>query len=67
MSTTDVKVTGRVESPCIRICTLDDDDVCLGCYRDITEICGWASASDNERLTIVEAAEARRLVRQRRD
>ena len=67
MSATDVKVTGGVESPCIRICTLDDDDVCLGCYRDITEICAWTSAGDNERLTIVEAAEARRLVRQRRD
>ena len=67
MSATDGKLHARVESPCIRICTLDDDDICLGCFRDITEICAWASASDSERLSIVEAAEARRRGRQARD
>ena len=48
-----------VESPCIRVCTLDDDDVCLGCFRDIGEICAWGSASEAERREIVESARAR--------
>ena len=35
-----------VESPCIRHCTLDDADICLGCGRTLDEICaivtmGW--------------------------
>ena len=63
MSVTDAKLQVRVESPCIRICTLDDDDICLGCYRDIGEICAWAGASDSERLRIIEAAETRRRAR----
>jgi predicted Fe-S protein YdhL (DUF1289 family) len=55
-----------VESPCIRLCTLDDDDVCLGCYRNITEICAWGSAPESERRGIVRAATARREACQRR-
>lgn len=66
MSATDDSRGERVQSPCVRLCTLDDDDVCLGCYRDIAAICAWASASDSERLAIIEAAEARRLGRQAR-
>ncbi len=49
----------RVESPCVRLCTLDDDDVCLGCRRHIDEICAWSAASDEERKRILERAAAR--------
>jgi len=50
----------RVESPCIRHCTLDDDDICLGCFRSIDEICAWAAADNAERRRILVAATARR-------
>ncbi len=49
----------RVESPCVRLCTLDRDDVCLGCHRHIDEICAWAAADDDERRRILERAAAR--------
>ena len=32
-------------SPCIRNCTLDGEDVCVGCGRTIGEIMEWANAS----------------------
>ena len=42
-----------VRSPCISNCCLDDKEVCLGCFRHIDEIIGWHSASDSERIKII--------------
>lgn len=39
-------------SPCIRNCTLDDEDICLGCGRTIGEIMEWSNASDARKLEI---------------
>lgn len=41
-------------SPCIRNCTLNEEDVCVGCGRLLTEITAWASYTDEEReVTLV--------------
>ncbi|MEZ9595281.1 DUF1289 domain-containing protein [Shewanella sp. 10N.261.52.F9] len=40
------------QSPCVAKCGLNDDDYCMGCYRHIDEIVGWAQASD-ERKTVI--------------
>lgn len=56
----------RSQSPCVRNCCLDDDDVCLGCGRRIDEIVRWHAAPEAERATILEAAGARLAERRRR-
>ena len=28
----------KTDSPCIGICTMDEDEVCIGCHRHIDEI-----------------------------
>ena len=43
-----------VQSPCVSLCTLNDDDVCVGCYRHIDEITGWHGADDNRRQEILD-------------
>jgi predicted Fe-S protein YdhL (DUF1289 family) len=53
----------RVASPCVRNCCLDDDDVCLGCFRTLKEICGWSASSDEERLEILERCKRRQASR----
>ena len=53
----------RVESPCVRNCTLDEEDICLGCYRRIDEICAWGGASNDERKQILAHAAARKSAR----
>ncbi|MGZ8153777.1 MAG: DUF1289 domain-containing protein [Burkholderiales bacterium] len=53
----------RVPTPCVRICCLDPDDVCVGCYRSLSEICAWAEANDSERLAILARCERRRQQR----
>ena len=50
----------RVASPCIDLCTLDDDDICVGCFRSIDEICAWGGASDDQRRLILQATDERR-------
>jgi predicted Fe-S protein YdhL (DUF1289 family) len=36
-------------TPCVRNCCLDGDDICMGCYRSLSEILCWAQASENEK------------------
>lgn len=28
-------------SPCVRNCCLDENDICLGCYRSLSETLNW--------------------------
>ncbi len=58
MATSDTDIA-PVESPCINICALDDDDICLGCFRSIDEICVWRDASETERRAIQLRADKR--------
>ena len=53
------KIEGAVPSPCVRNCCLDRDDVCMGCYRSLREICGWHDAPDAEKLAILLRCRAR--------
>jgi len=53
-----------VKSPCVAVCALDEDDICLGCYRTADEITDWFMASDDERRAIVTRSEQRRLAKQ---
>ena len=43
-----------VRSPCVSICALDGDDLCIGCYRTGTEISQWGAMSDEQRKAILE-------------
>lgn len=49
-----------VESPCIRNCCLDDNDICVGCYRSLVEITRWSLVNESTKAEIVAAAEIRR-------
>lgn len=42
-----------INSPCISVCLLDDDDVCVGCYRTAEEITDWFMADDEGRMEII--------------
>jgi len=45
-----------IESPCIKVCTMDAaSGLCTGCGRTLEEIARWSSLSDLERHEIVRA------------
>ncbi|AGN11289.1 DUF1289 domain-containing protein [Simiduia agarivorans] len=47
-------MTEVVKSPCISVCALNDDDVCIGCMRTVEEITGWRSMTERERAEVME-------------
>ena len=44
----------RPLSPCILICTLDDDKQCLGCGRTLGEISLWAIMTVQEQWQVID-------------
>ncbi len=40
-------------TPCIGVCTLDDQGLCEGCHRTGEEIAAWRALSDAERIRIM--------------
>ena len=40
----------RFQSPCVGICEIDDDGLCLGCRRTDEEIFSWLTYSEEERI-----------------
>jgi predicted Fe-S protein YdhL (DUF1289 family) len=53
-------IDSSLQSPCVRNCCLDDDLICLGCYRTLEEIREWAAAGNDRRQVILQTAERRR-------
>lgn len=43
----------KVRSPCVSICALDDDNVCVGCHRSGDEITRWARMNNEERRDVL--------------
>lgn len=53
MTADGTKPVVSVSSPCVRNCCLDENDICLGCNRSLTEICAWSGATDAEKRDIL--------------
>ncbi|MFJ4141540.1 DUF1289 domain-containing protein [Pseudomonas sp. NPDC089734] len=48
-----------VRSPCVSICALDEDDICTGCQRTVSEITGWSRMSNDERRAVLRLCDER--------
>jgi uncharacterized protein len=48
-----------VQSPCIDICRLDAQGLCIGCRRTIGEISEWSRATDARRRQILSELKIR--------
>lgn len=46
---TERNTRSKIESPCIRNCCLDNNDICMGCFRSLNEIMQWAIVDENTR------------------
>lgn len=47
-------------SPCISVCLLDEQDICVGCFRSAAEVTDWFMASAEEKREILRRTEQRR-------
>ena len=48
------------ESPCISICSLDENDICEGFFRSGNEIVDWFTADDERKREILKVTAQRR-------
>ena len=46
-------------SPCVNICALDDEDICIGCQRNVAEISRWSRMDNAERRQVLQRCHAR--------
>lgn len=44
----------RVQSPCVSICALDENDLCIGCHRTSDEIMNWPRFDNEQRQEVLE-------------
>jgi len=50
-----------IKTPCIKVCVVDGESgLCLGCFRTLAEVAGWARFSDAERERLMAELPARR-------
>lgn len=54
-------MTQPIASPCVGICTLDQDrEICTGCYRSLDEIASWSRLGPEAKARIIRDLPARR-------
>lgn len=50
-----------IATPCVQVCVVDGESgLCLGCFRTLAEVAGWARFTDAEREAIMTALPDRR-------
>ena len=50
-----------IKTPCIKVCVVDGESgLCLGCYRKLNEVAGWAKLDPSERERIMTELPSRR-------
>ncbi len=54
----------EITSPCVRNCCLDDDNICMGCFRSMDEILHWRDASEQQQKEILQSAKTRKAAHQ---
>ncbi|WP_284218196.1 DUF1289 domain-containing protein [Agaribacter marinus] len=55
-----MNVSDSINSPCIRNCCLNDENICIGCFRSLQDITQWSNASDAEKIEILRSVARRR-------
>jgi uncharacterized protein len=52
-------IDSEPQSPCISVCVLDDDDICMGCYRSAEEITDWFMATNEQKREVLRKTKVR--------
>ncbi|MDP5053137.1 MAG: DUF1289 domain-containing protein [Congregibacter sp.] len=60
LQSTGAGETPEPASPCISVCALDENDICMGCYRSADEITDWFMADASAKRAVLARAQARR-------
>jgi len=50
----------NIENPCQKKCFISDEDICYGCFRTLTDIISWKSATEGEKECMLLSAKERK-------
>ena len=50
----------NINKPCIRQCCLNEEDVCLGCFRTFDDMLIWNKSNEEEKTKMLKMAEERK-------
>jgi predicted Fe-S protein YdhL (DUF1289 family) len=53
------QTSNGIASPCVGNCCLDDQDMCIGCFRLLNEITAWGNANGQQREVILHNCQVR--------
>ncbi|MEO9655007.1 DUF1289 domain-containing protein [Marinomonas sp.] len=42
-----------IKSPCVNLCSLNDEDICIGCFRTGREITRWGRLTQREKRDVL--------------
>ena len=48
-----------VASPCVHVCALDEEDICIGCQRNVDENTRWSRMQNDERRQVLQLCHER--------
>ncbi|WP_273427725.1 DUF1289 domain-containing protein [Marinobacter sp.] len=54
-----MSVADKVRSPCVQVCALDENDMCIGCQRTGDEILCWTQMTNDERREVLRQVAVR--------
>mgnify|MGYP000468061689 FL=1 len=50
----------NIISPCVRNCCLNEQDICLGCFRSLEEIRQWNASAEKAKARVLVLSQARK-------
>ena len=50
----------KIISPCVRNCCLNEQDICLGCFRSLEEIRQWNVSTEEIKEKVLKLCETRK-------
>ncbi|MEZ5083210.1 MAG: DUF1289 domain-containing protein [Bacteroidales bacterium] len=53
-------MSGKLKSPCIKVCKYDEDSICIGCHRTMNEITSWLFMNDEQKMQSLKEAKIRK-------
>lgn len=61
MSDQPLRPPAPIKTPCIKVCVIDGETgLCMGCYRELTEVAAWQTLSEDDRARITTELPTRR-------
>ncbi len=50
-----------IKRPCVKKCCLNEEDICVGCFRSLDDMRKWHKSTDDAKLEMLKVANERSI------